>query len=344
MSRIAATVRAPLAAACLLAAGLTAACSDAPTGVSPASSAAPDFGKGASAPPALTGRIAFASLDPDNYANKIWVINPDGTGLQQITSDAGLPAGHRRNDRAPAWSPDAQLLAIARSTKDMSNLDAPEFKSIKVIHLDGTVERTFLAEEQIVEVYKLAWAPDGQSIAACVFKTGDTKSRLVLLRPGANSAQYLSDGVSSQDCEPEFSPDGTKLAFTRTTQSGFFIMTMNVDGTGAAPVLTSAGNGFGTIGQIDWSPDGRRLFFHAYGANGADVYSVLTNGSKLTRVTNLTGDDYGPSLSPDGKTMVINRSGGLPSSGFYLLNADGTNMRLLLGRTKADFDPAWSPR
>lgn len=50
-------------------------------------------------------RIAFTR------SSKIYVMNPDGSGVTQLSVDAA-------NDREPAWSPDSRMIAFSRGTAD----------------------------------------------------------------------------------------------------------------------------------------------------------------------------------------------------------------------------------
>src|SRR5262245_61336782 len=88
MRRAVAALRALAVAASLAAAGLTMAASPAVAGG-----------------PSATGRIAFW----DFVTNQIYAVNPDGTGLAQLTHEPqGISA------QAPDWSSDGSRILFAR--------------------------------------------------------------------------------------------------------------------------------------------------------------------------------------------------------------------------------------
>lgn len=81
------------------------------------------------------------------------------------------------------------------------------------------------------------------------------------------------------------------------------------------------------------------------------IYTSLTNGAKLKKLTNFKNDDvFSPSWSNDGKQIAFSTSLNATTSGssLYLMNADGSNLRPLKKRPNttvptAGNNPAWSP-
>ena len=71
-------------------------------------------------------------------------------------------------------------------------------------------------------------------------------------------------------------------------------------------------------------------------ASGGDIYTVNTDGSNLTRLT----DGMDPSWSPDGRQITFSRW--RSPWGIYTINADGSDERLLLSSNVAR-TPIWSP-
>ena len=163
-------------------------------------------------------RIAFTSFR-ELGGSHIYLINPDGTGLQRLPiNDASVTA-----ESSPAWSPDGTRLAFVGQSE--SGYD------IYTATLDGAVTRvTFNGS------YKgsPAYSPDGAQIA---FDTLDTIS--VVNAGGGAISVLTSDGDSN--LSPAYSPDGALIAFRREIiirdENGSIvdrmdsIYVMNADGT-----------------------------------------------------------------------------------------------------------------
>ena len=74
--------------------------------------------------PGKNGRIVFVGPSP----NRLWVINPDGTGMRKLT----ITKGPRLSDKHPDWSPDGSKIAFERCAES-ANLPRPW-----TINPDGT--------------------------------------------------------------------------------------------------------------------------------------------------------------------------------------------------------------
>ena len=62
----------------------------------------------------------------------------------------------------------------------------------------------------------------------------------------------------------------------------------------------------------------------------------------IRRLTDVSGDDWGPSWSPDGRhiAFVSNREGNYE---IYVMGSDGSNPRRLTDHPAEDRSPSWSP-
>jgi Tol biopolymer transport system component len=91
-------------------------------------------------------RIAFHSNRDNNY--NIFTVNPDGTDLRRVTSDALL-------DEYPDWSPNGKQLAFRRGTNVyVADADAEEQNVQQLTFLPAT----FLNQMPV-------WSPNGKQIA-----------------------------------------------------------------------------------------------------------------------------------------------------------------------------------
>lgn len=73
-----------------------------------------------------------------------------------------------------------------------------------------------------------------------------------------------------------------------------------------------------------------------------EIYAMLSDGTRQTRITNNAAEDTHPVLSPDGARVafVSNREG---NSQIFLMNIDGSNQTRISNNSYNDFNPSWSP-
>jgi len=119
--------------------------------------------------------------------------------------------------------------------------------------------------------------------------------------------------------DPVFSPDGTKIAFTREGE----IYIMNVDGSDQIKLTNDKSYKERPV----FSPDGSKIAFSS-GTDNSDIYVMDTNGSKQKRLTNNLIYDATPYYSPNG-TKIIFRSVREDNFGIFIMNADGSDQNRL---------------
>ena len=89
---------------------------------------------------------------------------------------------------------------------------------------------------------------------------------------------------SAYDCEPQFSPDGTRIAF-QSSRSGEALEIWVAQADGSKPVQMTHGLG-PHQGTPSWSPDGRWIAFDSEGQDGhISVYVIDAAGSAQRRIT-----------------------------------------------------------
>lgn len=134
--------------------------------------------------------------------------------------------------------------------------------------------------------------------------------------------------------QPDWSPDGRKLAFVRYFGEAVTIWTANADGTGLRRLVRGE--------SPDWSPDGRRIAFERWTGDLSEVFVMSANGNgerRLVRGGRLEG--WAPAWSPNGRKISFF---GAWEDHVYTADADGgALMRIAPFIGETGDPPAWAP-
>jgi Tol biopolymer transport system component/acetyl esterase/lipase len=109
---------------------------------------------------------------------------------------------------------------------------------------------------------------------------------------------------------PVINPDSKTVAFIKSSQ----IYTTNIDGTGNDKQLF---NTKGTVGSLEWSPNGQQLLFVANRQDHSIIGVYGNNQNALQWISPSFNKDQSPRWSPDGQSVVFIRTpgtGGSPDS------------------------------
>lgn len=263
-----------LARRCLLAALLT-----------PLLSLGPAAAPAQAAFPGANGRIVFDTAD-DPHGSQIYSVNPDGSGLQQLT--------HLQNGAAafmPRWSAGGGRIAYVSNRSGNDEL--------WTMRADGSGKRQ-VTDEPGIGNYWPTWTPGGRIVfSRCDFTAFGTCTISAVWRDGSHMQTIV--GGHWHHGAPSVSPDGTWIVFG-SDKGGYDsrLWLVHPDGSdlhvlGDLAVLTPD--------RPDWAPDGSMLTFTGDRHHGK-VFVISPDGTGLVNLTPVdTGRIFG-SFAPDGTAMV----------------------------------------
>jgi Tol biopolymer transport system component len=190
---------------------------------------------------------SFGMTDPSR--NGVYSIrSSDGGGLTRITSNPG------GDDMAGDYSPDGKRLVFVRADQD-----GPV--GVFVARLNGSGLRQITPPGMLVDFFGGSWSPDGNEILFAARSGADHRLAIWVVDTNGSGLHELpitpacggafSNPRSTSCLQPGWSPDGTKIVFTRISANGTQenIYTVNADGSGLAQVTNT-----GRADQPDWGP------------------------------------------------------------------------------------------
>ncbi len=162
------------------------------------------------------------------------------------------------------------------------------------------------------------------------------------MNPDGSGLTLLQDPGAVAYYDPQWSPDGTSLAFYGYPRGGgsgygggadYDILVMNADGSDLTNLTTSPADlrsGFSQMIPV-WSPDGTKIAYD--GDDG--LYVMNADGSNQTRIAS----GQNPSWSPDGTRIAFEGPGGA----IWTVAPDGSGLAQLSGGAGFDGSPVYSP-
>ncbi|OLC07285.1 MAG: hypothetical protein AUH34_01585 [Gemmatimonadetes bacterium 13_1_40CM_70_12] len=222
----------------------------------------------------------------------------------------------------------------------------PEFRMLFVlegkvyaIDQDGADKRLVSSSDH--QAMSPAWAPDGRRFSYMEFWAGH--GQLFVQPVGPGKRQPVATTGQALDFTPAFSPDGKTLAFSRATEEGTDIYTVNIKDNCCLQRLTVGR--FSDNLSPTYSPDGQRIAFVSTRPGLPQVYVMAADGTDPQLFApfdyGVTGSSNAPDWSPDGQSVAFHRDVGGTLQVFVLdVRTRAVRQLTSLGRNE---DPTWAP-
>jgi dipeptidyl aminopeptidase/acylaminoacyl peptidase len=222
----------------------------------------------------------------------IWITATDGGSAPRVLIEESW------SPNAPRWLPDGKSISFisSRSPEDTGSVAArrPAGRAAQLWIIPATGGAPRRVSSIKSGVSSCTWAPDGVH-AACLSRTGpsdkwpegkersdvrhyahisykfndtgwfdDRRSHIWIVDTRAGSARQLTEGDDWNDTDPQWSPDGTRVAFVSDRTGKEFDESRNTDvwvipASGGA--LTKISTATGPDNSPRWTPDGKSIVF-----------------------------------------------------------------------------------
>lgn len=269
----------------------------------------------------------------DTGVNNIWVINLDGTGAQMLAPITAIGG----DSFGPTWSPDNSniLFSSSRALDGSDGANNNGTANIWVMNADGSNPQPLTQiTAASADSNQAQWSPDGNQIVyasnralngADQANLNNTTNIWVMNADGSNAIPLSELTVDMADnFDPQWSPDGLRIAFESSRALDPSINGLNINGTRNIWVVDSDGENAMALTDLtadnadsfdpQWAPDGLDVVFHSRrdldpnndAANTnltSNIWIVGSDGNDpepLTKNTADGADSFRPSYSPDG--------------------------------------------
>lgn len=260
--------------------------------------------------------IAF--LSRRNGAPALWVMDWNGESKRQI-SDQGMEIKHFR------WAPDSKSIGLEIATGNFSWIAVLDIESGEIEALTSRTETAQIGD----------WSPDGEWLLYAIV-SGETTG---IRRRNPNGVDEISV-TTGPDTNPRWSPDGRKIAFSRTTGTGSdaTINLVVTDRDGDSSTIVAPDDFDET--SFDWAPDSKHIMFVSEASGNAEIYIVTPDGKDTKQLTSNRVIDAAPRWNSNGSSILF-LSEGDGSFDIYSMNKDGEQQKRMTSISDVILEADW---
>src|SRR3989440_1841014 len=281
----------------------------------------------------------------------------DNAGIFDMVSKSFYPLevpGASADVKFEAWSsqpPNASMLAFgnlgisgANATVqgwlyDVKNVTSPQvlgkqYQDAATSDAVRTIAHKFADEI----IFRLGGGIPGIAESKIYFVSTRTGHKEIWAMDYDGANQHALTHLGSISLSPRVSPDGSRVAFSSLTKSGWEILMYSLE----LDRLVTFPRFGGTNLSPAWSPDGTRIAFSSSRSGDPEIYVVDASGTNPKRITSFKGPDVSPTWNRKTGAQISWVSGrtGLPQ--IDIMEADGTNAQQVTDQGYA-VSPSWSP-
>jgi Tol biopolymer transport system component len=274
-------------------------------------------------------KVAYMWSAPSTDNVDIYV-KPLGAGTRPIRLTDN-PA----DDVSPAWSPDGRQIAFARRFEDGTG-------ALYTVPSLGGRERKLIGGRTASVYPSLSWSPDGRWLVYAHKISEDEPAHIVRLSLDTLETEVLTSPPEGSvgDLGPELSPDGSRLAFTRSalSQMGNRDVWVQPAEGGEARPLTSGG--YELLSGLTWARDDEILF-----TGDGQILRLSLSGGEPEPVAGMGHNAHSPSVR--GNRMVYVQETDTPMD-IWRLPGRRTPLperipKKLIASSRYDASPDYSP-
>lgn len=250
----------------------------------------------------------------DKSVGSLWLLSTDDRKIHhKLTS-------FDQSEQQARWSPTGDRIAFVSSGAHGSEI-------FVYWTATGVVARLSQLENSPSNI---SWSPDGTKIAFTM--KVDAKAPVIAkMPPKPKDAKWAKPARITDRLKHEADGAGyLKPGFTH-------IFTIPAEG-GSPRQLTSGD--YNHSGSLSWAKDGQKIYFSAnrnpdweYDFRNSEIYSIHLTTRLFETLTDRSGPDYSPAVSPDGKSIAFlgfeDKVQAYQVSKLQVMDVDGTNKKTI---------------